>query len=140
MRAIVEREIDALIVQLGIRHWHLQFNYELRDDAALGDCSRKIDYDHAYIRLDPEGMRDEAQVLEVLRHELFHVVLSPFDLFERAVANAGLPEAIVAVLGRIWDHSCEKAVINLERVYEGMTPKPAKAEAPAKAKKGRSRR
>jgi hypothetical protein len=60
----------------------------------------------------------------VLRHELFHVVLSPYDLYERAVANAGLTDDMDRVLGRVWTHVMEKAVINLERAFHGLTAEP----------------
>jgi hypothetical protein len=121
VEAIVRREIEPLKERLGLAHWHTAVDLGPIEDGAIGQCSRKIDYDKAYIELDPGRLDDEEEILKVLRHELFHVIVSPFDLFERGVANAGLSGAMNAVLGRVWDHAVEQAVINLERMFAGLT-------------------
>jgi hypothetical protein len=125
-RAIVDREIQSLPGRLGIPHWDVQIGLDLRGDDGVsriaGQCTVDIDRNKAFIEFCPDEIDDEGHLLEVLRHELFHVVLSPFDLFTSAVdeALAG-DDAGIRVLKRIRAHAVEKAVINLERMYQGLT-------------------
>lgn len=124
-KAVVDREIEGLMGRLGVPHWRVKVAYGRisGDEAGVvhGQCTRLYDYNTATIELDPEALEDEAHALRVLRHELFHVVLSPFDLFGVAVDEAGLGKPLRDVLDRVWRHSCEKACINLERMYQGLT-------------------
>jgi hypothetical protein len=134
VKAIVDREIEPLMDRLGIGHWKIRVNYrpEATDEVGRlrhGECTRLVDYNSAGIVLNPEAFDDEADVLASLRHELFHVVLSPFDLFMQAARAAlGDDRSALATLERVWDHAVEKAVINLGRIWYGLVEKPARDE------------
>jgi hypothetical protein len=126
VKAIVDREVGPLMARLGVPHWHVVVSYDLRQDDGTcrinGQCTRAIDYNKAHIELAPEEFEDEADVLKTLRHELFHVVASPFDLYVQAadqLTREGSPEE--AILRLVFDHAVEKAMINLERMYTGLT-------------------
>jgi hypothetical protein len=122
--AIVGRELGPLKSRLGIDHWDIEVTYGyIEGDVGCttkGRCRRQVDYDRATIEIDPEAHDDEADVLKTLRHELFHVVLAPYDLYTYSVDKAGLDSPINAVLDRVWGHACEKAVIRLEKMYQGL--------------------
>jgi hypothetical protein len=124
VQAVVERELKPLIDRLGLDRWDIKVKYGPIGDDRSGQCSRAVYYDQATISFDPELIEDEADVLKTLRHELFHIVHSPFDLYSCAVDNAGLDKPMDDVLDRIWRHACEKTVINLERMFNGLTDKP----------------
>lgn len=126
VKAIVEREIERYAERLGIPHWYLKCSYDLKEDnqgrQANAQCTRHIDYNQAWIEFAPDEFEDEEHVLKVLRHELYHIVLSPFDLYSSCVRRLfkdGSPE--LEMLERIFDHAQEKAVINLGRMYVGLT-------------------
>jgi hypothetical protein len=129
VKAIVEREIEPLLRKVGIAHWKIRFSYQNESvdaDGCLkhGECTRLVDYNVAHISLNPESFDDEDAVLRTLRHELFHVVLSPFDLYSSSVdqATSGTDLDVArGMLERVWNHACEKAVINLERMFFGLT-------------------
>lgn len=122
VRAIVEREIDCLKERLGIPHWRIKLGYDLRDGDACGQCIRHVDYDQAFIDFDPGGLDDEQHVLKVLRHELFHVVLVPFDIVFNALRPVLDKDATLAgAIDSIREHATEQAVINLERMWQGLT-------------------
>jgi hypothetical protein len=123
-RRIVEAHLSRLMDELGVRHWTIEVKYDLRDEdddgRAVGQCDRLLDYDRATIRLDPDNI-DEADLLHVLRHELFHVVLAPFDLFgtiaeELTGGNAKLDKAAA----RVWRHAVEKTISALERMHDNL--------------------
>src|SRR5690349_9045575 len=123
VKQIDEREIVDLVDRLGLTQWRINVHYDLRDDdGANGICTRHVDYNNATIELDPAGLEDEAHVLKVLRHELFHVVLAPFDTFINAVRPlTERDETTAAILASVQAHAIEQAIICLERLYRGLT-------------------
>jgi hypothetical protein len=123
-RVLVEH-LPALSQALGLSQWHISLGY----DAALstgdncitrGECSRLLDYQSAHITLNPDVFADAEAVLATLRHELFHVVLAPFDLYTSAVDRLDLSDDATELLERIRDHATEQCVAALERLYEGL--------------------
>jgi hypothetical protein len=126
-RAIVDREIEPLMRRLGIPHWHVSVVYDLRADNTSATtqalCHTLVDYNRARIEIDPDAIDDEADLLRVLRHELMHVLLSPFDLVANTLRDA-LDDRSRAVLQTIQAYAQEQAVINLERMYRGLTKEP----------------
>jgi hypothetical protein len=129
VKRVVDENIEPMMARLGIGHWHVVVSYDLRADNGMcrtkGQCTRAIDYNKAHIELDPEECDDEADVLKTLRHELFHIVASPFDLYVQAAdqcTKEDSPEE--AILNRVFDHAVEKVMINMERMFNGLTAKP----------------
>jgi hypothetical protein len=126
VKAIVEREAGPLMERLGIGHWRVKVTYDpsgVDQDGHLqdGECTRLVDYDSAHISLNPESFDDEEGVIRTLRHELFHIVLSPFDLYCGSVDKLDILGPTGVILDRVWNHACERAVINLERMFNGLT-------------------
>ena len=56
-----------------------------------------------------------------LRHELFHIVLAPFDLYTSAVERIELPEVAAEMLGGVRDYAIERAVAGVESMWVGLT-------------------
>lgn len=129
VKAIVDRELQGLMLRLGVPHWQITVAYEpetANNNGFIrkGLCSTSIDYNSACITLNPEAFEQESDVLRTLRHELFHVVLAPNDIYTNAVLHA-LGEtnaALNATLASVRTHAEEQAVIALERMYAGLTP------------------
>jgi hypothetical protein len=127
---IVGREIGPLQRRLGVPHWSLVVSYGPIDDDGVartkGRCTRQVDYDRAHVEIDPEEHDDEADLLKTLRHELFHVVLSPFDLYMQAADQFTAKDSPEErVLERVFTHAVEQAAIGLERLHEGLTAAPS---------------
>jgi hypothetical protein len=129
VKKVVDDNIEPLMLMLGVPHWSIVVSYDLRDDNGIsrikGRCTRAIDYNKARIEFDPDECEDEADVLKTLRHELFHIVASPFDLYMQAAdqcTKEDSPEE--AILDRVFDHAVEKVMINLERMFIGLTGEP----------------
>jgi hypothetical protein len=133
VKAVVDRDIGGLLRDLGIGHWHIRIAYTPAQTSAdgidsKGECTRLVDYNSAAITLNPEAFDDEAEVVKTLRHELFHVVLSPFDVAWNAVKKALDEESVLfGVVQSVWTHATEKAAINLERMHHGLSGKAAVA-------------
>lgn len=121
VRAIVERDLAKLARACGVPHWRIRVRYEADDgdDGATGQCTRLLDYERAFIRLDPAKLGDEEEVVEVLRHELFHIVIAPFDLLS-TFSESGLSGADLEKAERVFRHAMECSVRNLERMWFGL--------------------
>jgi hypothetical protein len=128
-RSAVERVVLAHIARLsamcGLHQWEISVGYSSApadDDGSLkrGECTRLIDYHSAHISLNPDAFADEAAVLVTLRHELFHIVLAPFDLYTSAVERIELPEVAEELLDRVRDHAVERCVAGMERLWAGL--------------------
>jgi hypothetical protein len=124
--AIVLEHLPRLSAALGLHHWEITVGY----DSALGgdgpgtirgECTRLVDYQSAHVLLNPESLADEDAVLTTLRHELFHIVLAPFDLYTSAVERLDLPEVTEGLLERVRDHAIERAIAGLEHMWSGLT-------------------
>jgi hypothetical protein len=148
-KAIVDRDINALLRAYGLQHWQIRIYYDLQSEsdddgshyATLGRVSVKPAYEQAAIRLNVGEIDDEAQLLKILRHELSHVVLSPFDLY-RTHATRGIKADSKEERehDHLWDYCVEQAAINLERVWNGAAEH-ARRGAKAKVRsKGRKRK
>lgn len=130
VQRIVEREIGPLKRKLGIEFWKIGLHYNLRgegDHCTRAQCTTLVAYNRARIEFDPDAFDDEEAVLDALRHELFHVVLAPFDLVANSLRDV-LDDDLRTVFQSIRDHAVEKAVVNLERMYLGLTSPPDEPE------------
>lgn len=124
VKAIVERDADALLRAFGVPHWTVTIEYGPIDGAdddchAQGQCHRLLDYESATISLDPAALDDEEHVLKVLRHEIAHIVLAPFDLM-RGLMLIGLDGVEHEKTLTIVNHATECAVKNLSRMWHGL--------------------
>jgi hypothetical protein len=123
-KRIVDREIEALAEAMGLPHWHIVVRYErVADEHPEGftvsaNCRAKPEYERATITIDPDEMDDEAELLRILRHELMHIVLAPFNLY-RGFATAFVEQKSTADAQEdaIWAHSVEQGVRSLERLW-----------------------
>jgi hypothetical protein len=129
VRKIVERELEPLKARLGLSHWSVTVDFDLRepsgDFSTRGQCNFHVDYDKATICFDPDQLDDESEVLHVLRHELFHIVVSPFSIFMNSIRPFLNTDPVKADMAdSVLTHAMERAVINIERMFEGLTGKP----------------
>jgi hypothetical protein len=130
VKKVVDDNIEGLLEKLGIAHWKVRISYDLRSGTEIarhsGYCTRLVDYNKAHVEIDCDECDDEAEVLKILRHELFHIVLAPIDILTNALdAAVTKDEALRGAMESIRTHAIEKAVINLERMWHGLTDKPA---------------
>lgn len=134
VEAVAAAALPLLVARLGLERWELGVSClaepaEPSGRQPQGHCTRMADYQSAHITLNHEAVGGTDEVLATLRHELFHVILAPFDLFRESVALANPPADVAAILDRIWQHAEESAVANLERMYAGLDAARAAAAA-----------
>jgi hypothetical protein len=114
IRAIVEEHLPHLKQSLGLNHWVINVEYKKLDDDVSGECRARYPYHRADLKLDPAELHSRAAVLETLRHELLHVVLSPINiLMDTAWDLVSGPEAESA-LKQAYRHANELSVNAVE--------------------------
>jgi hypothetical protein len=120
LKEVADRHIAPIRDLLCLGHWRITPAYESIDKGGVAaQCYADANYDHAKIVFDAAKIEaDEEKIVELIFHELSHVVLSPLDL----VGNLALSmlegnTAACAAIQVIHEHACEQAVINLERIW-----------------------
>lgn len=122
VRKIIQKEKDNLIKLLALEHWDIKFEYDLDDLDIYGECHKQYDYKRATIRFNPKMFEERAAVVKTLRHELFHIVLAPFDLYMESIDELLIDGTDKAhILGKIWTHAHEQGVLALELIWQQMT-------------------
>jgi hypothetical protein len=119
VKAIVESHLDSLAEVFGVERWCIQVNYEACDNPNHGaSCGRAVDYDKAFITIDPDKHKDEGEVVDSLRHEIEHILLSPFDLYRDAMTQHIDDETKEhRQEQRLFTYAVEQTVINIERLW-----------------------
>ncbi len=110
---IVDGNIKYLMARYGIPNWKIEVIYDECDNVNWGaQCERSNDYCSATITINPARADSEKEILELLQHELLHLVLAPFDLYRdtmtQHLVNFSSPAAKREQC--IWRHAVEQTV------------------------------
>ena len=93
VRKIVEANIDNLKAALGLSSWRVFIDYgpaliDGDDTHYNGKCNTDpAIHETALITLDPKQLDSEAEILEVLRHELAHCIAASFNTCQAVLAT-----------------------------------------------------
>jgi len=112
-KAFVEANLQAMVKELMLESWDITVKYSSRpdnDDGVLAKCKTDMDYRWAVITIYDDAILDEKELSRVLYHELFHVVLSPFDFYRNTRKAENAAES------RVYIFALENVVTHLERV------------------------
>jgi hypothetical protein len=129
---VVARHIDDLKLKLGLGQWDVVVEFDLREPPGgvsgnfitRGRNNWNIDYEKAYIQLDPDSFESEEDVLEALRHELFHLIDAPYTIAWNALKPILEADPVrLEMIDSVWTHATERTVKNIERMYRGLTRK-----------------
>jgi hypothetical protein len=126
-RRIVEANLGPLARALGVGHWEISIVYgPAQGDLPVCDGHRAAaradvnpPYNSAVITIDPEQADEAAEVVERLKHELEHVVQSPFILYRRLMQSHLRTEAQRDQEAALWSYCAEQGVVNLDRMWNG---------------------
>jgi hypothetical protein len=117
-KALVESWLPDLIDALALGHWKITVAYDKPPEANWqAACSRHVSYNVAEIELDAESYLDPAKLFFDLRHELLHVVVSPFDVYTHYVAGFSVNNPTIAAQDEfLRRYATEQAILNLEKI------------------------
>lgn len=118
---VVAEHLPRLQRELGLVHWTFRVRAEFltSDDPTFrrfGNVLRDVSRERAHVEINPDEVENAVDVVRVLRHEMFHCVLAPFDLYAEAVEKFVSDKTALESVRRVWEHACEQAVVGLERL------------------------
>lgn len=114
----LDSNIDPLKKQFGLSHWNIKFEV-CHIDGVMGRCNALPDYERARLKFNYDLIENEKELEEVVKHELMHIVHSPFNLFTNAVFEAIDDKALCNTLRKLGHNTAEMVTRNLERMHEG---------------------
>jgi len=114
---IVNKNISKMQAALGVSDWDVIMSYYGTDHA--GEVRFRPGYRSAYITLDPSRLMSKGEVLNVLRHELIHLLAAELDIYRNTFMKfvSDQPRTIEA-MEELYDSVVEKLVGNIERVLD----------------------
>lgn len=92
-RRLTDEHLPWLIWALQLQKWNVTVVLEhigesrMEDRNFQADCEAEPSRCLATIRLDPAQIKDECDLLETLRHELFHIFHAEHDIIRRVVGQ-----------------------------------------------------
>ena len=131
VKRIVEANIDDIKAMLGLGHWEIAVEYGKvkiqGSDRFNGRClTDVVKYaNKALITLVPKKLDDEGEVLDVLRHELVHCVVSSFDICMDEVAELVTKKEYKALLVLHYQVD-EEVTKRICKILDSLKPFPAK--------------
>lgn len=121
VRALVEAHMPRMVQQFQLNDWWIYTKYEqLSDVDWRGQVDLgQADYKRATIRFNVLFLDSDEDVLRVLRHELLHLLLAPFEIYDDVVYQYVHEDAVATkVRSRMRTHALEMIVGNLERALD----------------------
>lgn len=97
VRRWLKKNQDFYVRLYGLQDWDIRVTVKDTDGTLMGTCNAQYEYRQAEIMLASDALDSELDLIETFLHELEHVLLSPFDLYERAV-EAGVTPSVKKVL------------------------------------------
>lgn len=114
----VEDNIEELKRLFGIPHWRIVVDYAYLDNGVSGEASSNIKYEHAFITLNSELIKDEEELERFFKHELLHIVHAPFKMLLDAI-ESHVDRDTFPIFLSVWRFSQEMQVKYLERMHHG---------------------
>lgn len=118
VKAIVDRNIERAMGELGVPHWRVSVDYEaIETPNWSAQCDRRgRDYWEASITLDPSRFDNARAVVRAMYHELAHLILAPMDVYRDITSAHIVNDTAEAHQERVlWTHAIEGCVTALER-------------------------
>lgn len=118
-KAWVDENLKRLMREYGIPHWRVNIEFIARDnETKSGDIETLAEYERADIRINYPTFIDAADLEATVRHELSHIIHSPFDILRDALEQT-LTNTAFDTLLQVFKSCCEMTVRNIERMHTG---------------------
>ncbi len=115
-----DANLKRVMDDCGIPHWRVTVEYEQKEDKKYAaQCRSYPEYEQAKITLNCPNIVD---IEEIARHEILHILHSPFHYYEKLVREL-VPDEAKDAIETIWGVACEMTCRNLERMHYSLTHK-----------------
>lgn len=115
---LVEREILRLLKVLHLEDWRVEGCLGRAGGCdSIAEVGALDEYKVASITVDPERHDSLDEISESVRHEVFHLLLAPFQAYRAALKDANGED--FKDLPSLWDRCEEDVIRRLERTSLG---------------------
>lgn len=115
---VVEKEICHLLKALHLQDWKVEGCLGRAGGSdSIAEVGALDEYKVASITVDPERHDSLEEIAESVRHEVFHLLLAPFQAYRAALRDANGEE--FKDLPSLWDRCEEEVIRRLERTDLG---------------------
>jgi len=133
----IDKHFTKLLDEYGLSHWFVSIDLTTLQGGTAGECYTYPEYEQASINVDYTKVDGEAELERIVRHEICHIIHSPFELFWDAMEQGLTREDKTNVLRKAFLQAAELTVKNLERMHQGHVTALSKANKPKKKVKKR---
>ncbi|MEO1522888.1 MAG: hypothetical protein AAFU78_19215 [Cyanobacteria bacterium J06633_2] len=121
-REWIDNNIKDMMWATGLMAWKIRFIVEELEprhegETRLGTCDSDYAYEDACITINNEGIRDEAHLEKVIRHELLHLVIAPYESLAHGYLQI-VDDQHVNAFREMERIARERTVLNLERMLD----------------------
>lgn len=124
IRRILDKNLKHMKWALQLQQWTLHLRLDHIGNNATARCEPQPEYRHAKLTFDPIEQESPHDLLENLRHELLHCLISRFETY-RAAVRALVAKDIFYALDVVYYGAVEETVGDIERMLDyglGITP------------------
>lgn len=116
----VEANKDRIIAEYGLSEWEI--DCECNEDMdARGRVNTHVMAEYrARIQIKPSYITDEANLEDVYRHEVEHIMLAPFEIAMRDLSEV-IDENVAHLATKTFRSAAEQARWNIRRMYKNLT-------------------
>ena len=115
---IINKNMPILRCACQIQSWEIEVIYEPLVEV-IATCECNVPYNIATITIDPEQHKAECAVLNTLRHECLHIVISEFDyLYNKMISIIPMTKNTRELLDESYIRAQEVTVGNIERMLD----------------------
>lgn len=125
VKEIVDKNIGHLKRAVQLQQWECDVRREAIGNKVPAQCQPMPGYRQAIIKLDSAELDDEEDLMDSLRHELLHCMISSFETYRKGVGEL-IDGTTFNALDVMFKRACEETVGNIERMLDhglGLTPK-----------------
>lgn len=115
---VMQQALPRLKKQLGLEAWRIDVRVGRLEPFVNAEVDLSAPYERASIIIDPGQLDDEVELLKVLRHELIHVALWPFQHFVQVVGADESVGMSAEVFQAVQEFCSERLVRAVEGVME----------------------
>ena len=117
-KEIVDEYLETMRWKLQLQDWGININYtRIKQSGTIGMCRADPKYKRADIDLDYDLIENKTELLRTLRHELFHIMHSHFEVYRKAVSHL-VTENEFDAIDEIFIHAAEDCVLKLENMLD----------------------
>lgn len=121
---LASKEIARLQKEMALDRWEVDLTVgRCSVEGAVGESTVLGEYERVNITVDHLKCDGADELLEVVRHEMIHALLHPFnDFFDQIHPYFDDEKATQKIVERLFDKAIERAVLAVERSSLGKPP------------------